>query len=93
MLGDDVPLPLPPPMTARMTMAMVRLVDMPQMRKQTMVLARPVRMTGLRPNLSEAFPQTTAVMLWAMEKTAPVKPAHVATSDSSTPKLAIISGR
>ena len=74
-------------------MAMGRLVDMPHTRKQIMVQARPQRMMGLRPNLSDALPQATAVRLWEMEKMAPVKPAHLATSVWSTPKLAIISGR
>ena len=78
---------------ARMVMAMGKLVDMPQKKKQIMVLARPVRMTGLRPNLSDALPQATAVRLWETEKMAPVRPAHLATSSFSTPKLAIISGR
>jgi hypothetical protein len=80
-------------MTARTVMAMVRLVDMPHSKKQTMVLARPQRMMGLRPKVSEALPQATAVTLCEMEKMAPVKPAHLATSFLSTPKLAIISGR
>jgi hypothetical protein len=74
-------------------MAMGRLVDMPHRRKQHMVLARPTRMTGFRPNLSDALPQATAVILWDTEKMAPVKPAHLAISFFSTPKLAIISGR
>lgn len=86
-------MPLLPPMMARMMMAMGRLVDMPQMRKQIMVLARPQRIIGLRPNLSDALPHATAVKLCETEKMAPVKPAHLATSFFSTPKLAIISGR
>lgn len=59
----DIPLPLPLPMMARTAMAMGRLVDMPHARKQVMVQARPQRMMGLRPNLSDALPQATAVRL------------------------------
>ncbi len=50
-------------MMARTAMAMGRLVDMPHARKQVMVQARPQRMMGLRPNLSDALPQATAVRL------------------------------
>lgn len=80
-------------MMARTVMAMGRLVDMPQARKQIMVLMRPIKMMGLRPILSEALPHGTAVMLCETEKMAPVRPAHFATSFLSTPKLLIISGR
>jgi len=76
-----------------MAMAMGRLVDIPHIKKQHMVLARPMRMIGFRPTLSEAFPHGTAVRLWEIENTAPVIPAHLATSFFSMPKLEIISGR
>ena len=74
-------------------MAMARLVDTPQTRKQSMVQIRPTRMMGFRPKRSEARPQGTAVTLWDKEKTAPVRPAQKGTSSSTTPKLATISGR
>ena len=80
-------------MIARTVMAMERLVDMPQARKHTMVLSKPTKMMGFRPILSEALPHGTAVILCETENMAPVKPAHFATSFSSTPKLLIISGR
>jgi len=89
----SAPFPLPPPMIARTAIAIGRLVDIPQMKKQTIVLARPMRMVGFRPILSETWPHGTAVRLWVTEKTAPVKPAHLGTSFLSTPKLLIISGR
>jgi hypothetical protein len=74
-------------------MAMKRLVETPQIMKQIMVLNNPIRMIGFLPNLSDALPHATAVILCDIEKMAPVKPAHLATSFFSTPKLAIISGR
>lgn len=74
-------------------MAIGRLVDTPQIIKQIMVLASPTKITGLRPNLSDALPHGTAVMLCDKEKTEPVMPAHRATSVFSTPKLCIISGK
>lgn len=74
-------------------MAIFRLVETPQAKKKHMVQNRPVMMIGFLPNLSEARPQGTAVKLCAKEKTALVAPAHLATSFSSTPKLAIISGK
>lgn len=80
-------------MTALTVMAIVRLVDRPQMTIQIMVLKRPTNITGLRPNLSDAFPHGTAAMLCVTENTAPVMPAHLATSFLSTPKLWIISGK
>lgn len=80
-------------MIALTTMAIVKLVDIPHITKQTIVLNRPVNMTGFRPNLSDAFPHGTAAILCAIENTAPVRPAHLATSFFSTPKLCIISGR
>lgn len=89
----NVPFPFPPPIIARATTAIVKLVDMPQSKKQIIVLAKPMRMMGFRPNRSDARPHATAVVLCAMEKMAPVNPAHRATSSFSTPKLAIISGR
>lgn len=57
-----------------------------------MVSVRPANIVGLRPNLSEARPQMTAVRHWESEKTAEVIPAHLATSFFSMPKLSIISG-
>ena len=80
-------------MMARTLIAMAKLLDMPHITKHIMVLSRPTRMTGFRPKRSDARPQGTAVMLCDMEKTAPVKPAHRATSSLGTPKLRIISGR
>ena len=80
-------------MINRTVIAIVRLVDRPHTTKQIMVLVRPIRMIGLRPNRSDALPQGTADMLWATEKMLPVKPAHFATSFLGTPKLLIISGR
>lgn len=88
-----LPLPFPPPMTPLTMMAIGRLVDSPQNMKQTIVLARPTNMTGFRPNLSDALPHGTAVMLCDNEKTEPVRPAHLAISVFSTPKLSIISGK
>ncbi len=78
---------------ARTAMAIGRLVDTPQKTKHIMVHTRPMRIVGLRPMLSDAQPQGTAVTLWHIEKTAPVMPAHWATSSFSTPKPWIISGR
>ena len=80
-------------MIARMVIAMARLVDMPQIMKQIMVLVRPINITGLRPILSDNLPQGTAVKLWESENMDPVMPAHFATWFFSTPKLWIISGR
>jgi hypothetical protein len=80
-------------MIALTAMAIGRLVDKPQMTKQIMVLVRPIRMIGFRPNLSENLPHGTAVRLCDIEKTAPVRPAHFATAFFSTPKLWIISGK
>jgi hypothetical protein len=80
-------------MMARTAMAMGKLVDIPQIRKQIMVLNKPRRMMGFRPKRSDARPHGTAVILCDMEKTAPVRPAHFATWSLSTPKLRIISGR
>lgn len=74
-------------------MAIVKLVDIPQTRKQIIVLNRPINITGLRPHLSEALPHGTAAMLCVTENTAPVRPAHFAISFFSTPKLWIISGK
>lgn len=76
-----------------MVMAIGRLVDIPHVMKHNIVLTRPIRMVGLRPKLSDAHPQGTAVMLWQTENVAPTKPAHRATLSFSTPKLLIISGR
>lgn len=59
-------------MMALTVMAMTKLVDMPQMMKQIMVLSRPSSTIGFLPNVSEAFPQGTAVRLWKTEKVAPV---------------------
>jgi hypothetical protein len=73
-------------------MAIGRLDDMPHIKLNNMVHVRLVKMTGLRPNLSEALPQRTAVRHCEMEKTADVMPAHFATSLLVTPKLSIISG-
>ena len=80
-------------MIARTIIAMVKLVDIPHVTKQHMVAKRPARMTGFRPNLSDALPQATAVVLCDIEKAALVMPAHFATLFFSTPKLLIISGR
>lgn len=74
-------------------MAMGKLVDMPQITKHTMVLKRPMMMVGFRPYVSDAFPQPTAVILWAMEKTPEVIPAQRATLFVLTPKLLTIEGR
>ncbi len=73
--------------------AMGRLVDMPQAMKHTIVHMSPRSMVGFRPMRSDAHPQATAVVLWDIEKTAAVSPAHLATSSLATPKLFIISGR
>jgi hypothetical protein len=56
---------------------MKRLVETPHIMKQIMVLNRPIRMIGFLPNLSDAFPHGTAVILCDIEKTAPVMPAHL----------------
>jgi hypothetical protein len=50
-------------MIALTMIAMVRLVDIPQMQKHTIVLRRPINIMGFRPNLSDALPQGTAVKL------------------------------
>ena len=78
---------------ARTVMAIVKLVDMPQMTKQVIVLRRPKRIMGFRPTMSDALPHAMAVRLWDSEKTAAVMPAHLATSSLGMPKLRIISGR
>lgn len=65
---------------------------MPQSRLAIMVHVKPIRMVGLRPNLSEALPQRTAVRHWEREKTPEVMPAHFAMSCLLMPKLSIISG-
>lgn len=74
-------------------MAIGRLVDIPQIMKHIIVLISPRHMVGFRPIVSDAFPHGTAVKLCDNEKTAPVKPAHLATLSFGTPKLSIISGR
>ena len=56
-------MPFPAPIIARTDIAMGRLVDIPQMTKQHIVLASPIRMVGFLPNLSEALPHATAVTL------------------------------
>jgi hypothetical protein len=61
-------------------MAMGRLVEKPQMSVVIMVLHSPMRITGFLPNLSEAAPQGMPVQAWQMEKTALVRPAHLAMS-------------
>lgn len=71
---------------------MGRLEDMPHIKHEIMVNVSPVRTVGLRPNLSEARPQITAVRHCESEKAADVIPAHHATCFFSTPKLSIISG-
>lgn len=112
-------LPLPAPWMKRTVIAIAKLVDIPQIKKQVMVLTaaschwlaphsirtaeeqkekeehlqRPSIIVGFLPMRSEAIPQGTAVRLWAMLKTAPVRPAHRATLLLFTPKLKIISGR
>lgn len=72
---------------------MGKLVDMPQMTKHIIVDIRPTMRVGFLPYRSAALPQGTAVALWEREKTAEVRPAHLATSFCFTPKLLIISGR
>lgn len=84
--------PFPPPDSALAKIAQGRLWDRPQKRLVNMVIKSPVRMTGLRPNVSLARPQATAVTHCARLKTALVIPAHLATLSLSTPKLSIISG-
>lgn len=73
--------------------AIVRLVDIPQTTNVTMVLSNPRMIMGFLPYRSAARPQGTAVMLWASEKTALVRPAQRAILFCSTPKSLIISGR
>lgn len=90
--AGDIPFPLHPPAIARASIAMGRLVDIPQNKVENMVQVSAVKMAGLRPNRSEALPQMIAVTHWEREKTADVMPAHCATSFFSTPKLSIISG-
>lgn len=85
--------PLLPPIIALTAIAIGRLVAMPHIKKRNMVEARPIRMIGFLPKVSEALPHGTAVRLCDTENTAPVMPAHLATSFFSTPKLLIISGR
>lgn len=93
LLWKHSPLPLPAPWIARTVIAIGNDVDMPQMRKVTMVLMSPQMSTGFLPNRSDALPHGTAVILWAIEKTADVRPAHRATLFCSTPKSRIIAGR
>ena len=88
-----LPLPPAPPWMARMATAMGRLVENPHRMKPISVVNRPSRMVGLRPILSDAQPQGTAVRPWTAEKVAPTSPAHRAMSFFLTPKLSIISGR
>ena len=73
-------------------MAIGSEVDMPQNRLDNIVIVKPTRIVGFRPNLSEARPQTTAVVHCESEKAALVIPAHFATFFFSIPKLSIISG-
>ena len=88
-----LPFPFPPPIIARTVIAIGKLVDMPQIMKHIIVLIKPKHIVGFRPMVSEAFPHGTAVTLCDNEKTAPVKPAHLATLSFGMPKLSIISGR
>lgn len=89
----SIPFPLLAPWIARTVMAIVKLVDIPHIKKHIIVHRRPTMITGFLPSRSDALPHGTAVMLCAREKTELVTPAHFATSFLSTPKLAIISGR
>ena len=92
MLGIASPFPLQPPASALAVIAIGRLVDMPQSKPDSMVQINPARIAGLRPNLSEARPQSTAVRHCESEKTPEVIPAHFAMFFLSMPKLSIISG-
>jgi hypothetical protein len=58
-----------------------------------MVLNSPTSITGLRPYLSDAAPQSNPVKAWHIEKIADAAPAQRAMSFSGTPKDSIISGR
>ena len=72
--------------------AIGRLVDMPHSKVHIMVHVKPNKMTGFRPNISEALPQMIAVEDCDKEKAADVIPAHLATFSSLTPNPSIISG-
>jgi hypothetical protein len=87
-----LPFPLHPPARALATIAMGKLVDTPHSKLANMVQVKPIRMAGLRPNLSEALPHITAVRHCEREKTPEVIPAHFAMFFFSMPKLSIISG-
>ena len=91
-LEEAIPFPLQPPARALATIAVGRFVDMPHSKLDSIVHNSPVRMAGLRPNLSEALPHSTAVRHCEREKTPDVMPAHFAMFFFSMPKLSIISG-
>jgi hypothetical protein len=85
-------LPLQAPARALERIAIGRVVDIPHNKLENMVQVRPIKIEGLRPNLSDALPQRIAVAHCEREKTADVMPAHFATFFLSIPKLSIISG-
>jgi hypothetical protein len=85
-------LPLQAPARALERIAIGRVEDIPQIKLEIIVQVRPIKIEGFRPNLSDALPQSIAVVHCEREKTAEVMPAHFATSFLFTPKLSIISG-
>ena len=91
-LHEALPFPLQPPARALAVIAIGRLVEIPQSKLASIVHVKPIRMAGLRPNLSEALPHMTAVRHCEREKTPDVTPAHFAMFFFSMPKLSIISG-
>ena len=84
--------PFTEPDKPRATIAHARDRERPKNRLASIVQSKPTRITGFRPNRSEARPQKRPVSAWLKEKTADVIPAHLATLFFGTSKLSIISG-
>jgi hypothetical protein len=72
-------LPLLRPATALTMIAQARVLEKPKSMNEHIVHVRAMRITGFRPNLSDARPQGIPVRHWEREKTAEVMPAHLAT--------------
>jgi hypothetical protein len=72
---------------------MGKLVDIPSISMEHMVLKSPRRMIGFRPYLSDAVPQISPVQAWQMGNMADVIPAQRAMSFLGMPNDSIISGR
>ena len=87
-----LPFPLKAPAMDLATIAIGRLLDMPQRRLAIMVHVNPSRIDGLRPKLSDALPHRMAVRHCEREKTPETSPDHFPMSLFRTPKLSIIAG-